>query len=117
MRRRRGTMYEPPRPQICSHRHEASTIVDHRPERDHLTMMTSLMEKVLVAAETLGDLPLAAPMVTATASEVGSMLTIENDARTLVEVAAMTTATPEKTLVTCSGQLRKKLVRQISRGK
>ena len=80
-------------------------------------MMINLLVKVLVAAEALVGLLLAAPMGTATASEVGSMPIIENDARTLVEVAAMTTATPEKTLVTYSGQLRKKLERQISRGK
>ena len=82
-------------------------------------MMTSLLVEALVAAEARGDRPLAVPMVTATASEVGSMPTIENDALIpmVAAAAAAATTTPGKNLMTYSGQSHRSLERQISRGK
>ena len=93
-----------------------ATMIDHPPERHHLIMMTSLQAEALVAAEAQEDRLLTVPTVTATASEVGSMPTLENDAP-LPTTVGVTMTIPGKRLMTCSGQPLRNLERQILLGR
>jgi hypothetical protein len=74
-------------------------MTDHPSERHHLIVMISPRVEDLVAAEVQGGRPLAVPMATATASEVGSMPTIGNDAP-LPMTAGVTMTTQGKSLMT-----------------